>query len=333
MKEFLDDDFLLTTQTARQLYHDYAARMPILDYHCHLDPKEIFEDRRFDNMTQIWLGGDHYKWRLMRSAGVEERFITGDAGDREKFQKWAETLEMAIGNPLYHWSHLELKRYIGYDGCLNGRTAQEVWELCSDRLQHDPEMSVRGLMRRSGVTLICTTDDPADSLEYHDKIAGDDSFAIRVLPAWRPDQAMNVEAPEYPDYLKRLEAVSGVKTDSFAALLRALETRMDYFARRGCRVSDHGLEYVMFAPAPEAEIERIFRKRMAGEPVSRQEEMQFKTAFLQAMGRRYHARGWVMQLHYGCRRDNNTLSFRKLGRIPALTVSTITLRAPSLQIS
>ena len=330
MKQYLDENFLLSTPAAQQLYHDYAEHMPILDYHCHINPKEIWEDRRFETITQVWLGGDHYKWRLMRSAGVDEKYITGDAPDREKFQKWAETLEMGIGNPLHHWSHLELKRYFGYNGILNGRTAEAVWNLCNDKLQHDPDMTVRGLIRQSGVRLICTTDDPVDTLEYHEKIAGDDSFDVQVLPAWRPDKAMNLETPEYPEYLAKLESVSGVKIDSFAALMRALEVRMDYFAERGCSVSDHALEYVMYAPASPETIEAIFAKRLAGHAVTREEEMQFKTAYMQMLGRSYHDRGWVMQLHYGCKRNNNALMFRQLG--PDTGYDCINNYAPSAQM-
>ena len=194
MKAFMDKDFLLATPAARALYHDYAEQMPVMDYHCHINPKEIWEDRQFDNITQVWLGGDHYKWRLMRAAGVEEKYITGDASDREKFQKWAETLATAVGNPLYHWSHLELKRFFGYEGILNGETAEEVWQLCNAKLR-EKDMSVRNLILRSHVTLICTTDDPVDTLEYHQKLANDTSFPVTVLPAWRPDKAMNIEAP------------------------------------------------------------------------------------------------------------------------------------------
>ena len=312
MKPFLDADFLLSTESAQKLYHNYAEKMPVLDYHCHIDPKEIWEDRKFENITQVWLGGDHYKWRQMRSNGVDERYITGDATDREKFQKWAETLELAIGNPLYHWSHLELRRYFGYEGILNGRTAEEVWNLCNEKLQQD-DMTVRGLIKRSGVTLICTTDDPVDTLEYHEKIAADDTFDVQVLPAWRPDKAMNLEKPEYLDYIARLESVSGVKIDSFRALKEALCVRMDYFAARGCRVSDHALEYVMYHPASDECVEAIYAKRLSGEAVTREEELIFKTAFMQAAGREYHRRGWVMQLHYGCKRDNNRLMYEKLG--------------------
>ena len=313
MKRFMDEDYLLSTPTAQMLFHRFAEHLPILDYHCHIDPMEIFEDRRFDNITQIWLGGDHYKWRLMRSAGVEEKFITGDGADRDKFQKWAETLEMGIGNPLYHWSHLELRRYFGYEGILCGRTAQEVWDLCNEKLRHDPNMSVRGLIRQSKVTLICTTDDPVDPLTYHERLKADKDFDVQVLPAWRPDKAMNLETAQFPAYIGKLSQVSGVKVDSFKTLLEALEVRMDHFARHGCCVSDHGLEYVMYAPAPEETIEEIFRKGLAQEGVSREEELQFKTALMLALGRSYHRRGWVMQLHYGCKRDNNTLMKRRLG--------------------
>ena len=199
----MDDNFLLNTECAQKLYHDFAENMPILDYHCHINPQEIAENRQFSNITEVWLGGDHYKWRQMRSNGVDEYYITGDAPDREKFQKWTETLEKLIGNPLYHWSHLELKRYFGYEGCLNAETAEEVWNLCNAKLK-TPKMSVRGLIRQSGVTLICTTDDPADNLEWHEKIKADETFDIQVLPAWRPDKATNIEAAAFPDYIRRL---------------------------------------------------------------------------------------------------------------------------------
>ncbi len=325
MKPFMDEDFLLSTETAKKLYHEYAEKMPILDYHCHIDPKEIYEDRKFENITQVWLGGDHYKWRQMRSNGVEERYITGDASDREKFQKWAETLEMAIGNPLYHWSHLELKRYFGYEGSLNSRTAEEVWNLCNEKLAR-ADYSARNLIRMSNVTLVCTTDDPADSLEWHKKIAEDDSFDVQVLPAWRPDKAMNLEKPDYLDYMKKLSEVSGVEIGSFADLVAALDKRMDHFAARGCSVSDHGLEYVMYEPASPETVEAVFAKRLAGEPVSGIEARQFKTAFMVAMGRAYHKRGWAMQLHFGVKRDNNSSIFRKLG--PDAGIDSIASSAP-----
>ena len=208
MKQFMDKDFLLSTDMAKTLYHDYASQVPVLDYHCHINPQEIAENRKFENITQVWLGGDHYKWRQMRSNGVEEKYITGDASDREKFQKWAETMPKLIGNPLYHWSHLELKTYFGYEGYLNGDTAEEVWNLCNEKLQQD-SMTVRNIIKQSNVTLICTTDDPIDSLEWHKKIKEDDTFDVQVLPAWRPDKAMNIEKPDFAAYMGKLSAASG----------------------------------------------------------------------------------------------------------------------------
>ena len=307
MKAFMDRDFLLTSDTAKHLYHDFAAAMPIIDYHCHLSPQEIFEDRQFENITQVWLGGDHYKWRLMRSAGVEERFITGDASDREKFQKWAETLGLAIGNPLYHWSHLELRNYFGFTGVLNGDTAEEVWQLCNARLQSG-EMSARKLIVRSDVRALCTTDDPADSLEWHRKIAADESFSVKVLPSFRPDKALGIEKPDYPDYLKRLGGIG-----SYAELLRVLKERLAFFVECGCRVSDHGMEGVPYAPATEEELEAIFARRLQGELPTALEEKQFKTALLLELGREYHRLGVVMQLHFGVIRDNSHRVFRALG--------------------
>ncbi len=312
MKAFLDDDFLLTTPTARRLYQ-VARSMPILDYHCHLDPKEIAQDRRFENITQVWLGGDHYKWRLMRANGVDEAYITGDAPDREKFQKWAETLELAIGNPLYHWSHLELRRYFGYVGVLNGDTAQEVWELCNQKLQ-EPGMSARSLIANSGVTLVCTTDDPADSLEWHQQLAQDSSFPVKVLPAWRPDAAMGLERPEYLDYLQRLGQAAGVEIRTYGDLKKDLLSRMAFFDKMGCRASDHALTAAVCQPASEEELERVFQKRLEGEPLTQEELAAFQTGFLRFVAGEYKRLGWVMQLHYGCRRNNNTRMFHKLGR-------------------
>ena len=312
MKAFLDDDFLLTTPTARRLYQ-VARSMPILDYHCHLDPKEIAQDRRFENITQVWLGGDHYKWRLMRANGVDEAYITGDAPDREKFQKWAETLELAIGNPLYHWSHLELRRYFGYEGVLNGDTAQEVWELCNQKLQ-EPGMSARNLIANSGVTLVCTTDDPADSLEWHQQLAQDSSFPVKVLPAWRPDAAMGLERPEYLDYLQRLGQAAGVEIRTYGDLKKALLSRMAFFDKMGCRASDHALTVAVCQPASEEELERVFQKRLEGEPLTQEELAAFQTGFLRFVAGEYKRLSWVMQLHYGCRRNNNTRMFHKLGR-------------------
>ena len=330
MKAFMDQDFLLSTDTAKRLYHDYAEKMPIIDYHCHINPQEIAQDRSFDNITQVWLGGDHYKWRQMRSNGVEEAYITGDATDREKFQKWAETLEKAIGNPLYHWSHLELQRYFDCNTPLTGRTAEEIWNLCNEKL-HDPALSVRGIIRQSNVRLICTTDDPIDSLEWHKKIAEDKDFDVKVLPAWRPDKAMNLEKPDYPDYISKLEAASGISIHSFADLKVALRSRLAFFDSMGCKVSDHGLNYVMYQPAPEEEIEAIFTKRLSGIMPSPDEELKFKTAFMIFAGREYHRLGWVMQLHYGAKRDNNRKMYQKLG--PDTGYDCINTYGPSAQLA
>ncbi len=330
MKAFMDKDFLLTSDTAKKLYHDYAETMPIVDYHCHINPQEIYEDRKFENITQVWLGADHYKWRQMRSNGVEEKYITGDAPDREKFQKWAETLEMAIGNPLYHWSHLELQRYFGYEGVLNGETAELVWNICNEKLAQ-ADMSARNLIKRSNVTLLCTTDDPVDSLEWHKKLAEDDSFDVQVLPAWRPDKAMYLEKADWTEYLKKLSEVSGVMINGFATLMEALKKRLDFFASMGCTISDHGMAYVMYAPADEAEVEEIFAKRFAGGTLTETEEAKFKTAFLLELGREYHKRGWVMQLHYGVKRDNSQRVFRAVGADTG--VDCISNYTPSAQLA
>lgn len=328
MKAFMDEDFLLQTDVAKKLFHDYAEKMPVLDYHCHINPQEIAQDRQFENITQVWLGGDHYKWRFMRSCGVDEYYITGEASDKEKFLKWAECLGKAIGNPLYHWSHLELQRYFGYHGALSSKTAEEVWELCNKKLA-EPSMSVRNLIKQSGVELICTTDDPIDSLEWHRVIKEDISFDVTVLPAWRPDKAMNLEKADYADYIKKLSEVSGVTVRSFKDLKDALVKRMDFFAENGCTVSDHALEYVMFESASDDELESIFRKALVKDPISRSEEMKFKTAFMTFVAGEYTKRGWVMQLHYGCKRDNNKVMFAKLG--PDTGYDCINNYAPSSQ--
>ena len=330
MKQFMDREFLLSTPTAQAIFHDFAEKMPIVDYHCHINPQEIYEDRKFENITQVWLGGDHYKWRQMRSNGVEERYITGDASDREKFQKWAETLPKRIGNPLYHWSHLELQRYFGYTGYLNGDTAEEVWNLCNAKLQED-SMTVRNIIRQSNVKLICTTDDPIDSLEWHKKLAADDSFEVQVLPAWRPDKAMNLEKPDYADYIAKLSAVSGIEVKDFASLKEALKNRMAYFAENGCSVSDHALEYVMYAPASDEEIDAILKKALSRQAVSKEEELKFKTAFMVFVGREYCKLDWAMQLHYGCKRDNNVFRYEQLG--PDTGFDCINNYAPSAQMA
>lgn len=330
MKAFMDKDFLLGTPTAQKLFHEYAEQTPILDYHCHINPREIAEDRQFDNIFQVWLGGDHYKWRFMRSCGVDEKYITGDAPDYEKFCKWAECLGKAIGNPLYHWSHLELQRYFGYTGTLSAKTADEVWNLCNAKLK-EPSMSVRNLIKQSNVTLICTTDDPVDSLEWHKMITEDPTFDVKVLPAWRPDKAMNIEKPEYLDYLAKLSEVSGIQIHTFAQLKEALQKRMAFFASMGCCVSDHALEYVMYAPATDEEIEEIFLKRQNKIPLTKADELKFKTAFMLFVGKEYHKLDWAMQLHYGCKRDNNTPMYEKLG--PDTGYDCINNYAPSSEMA
>ena len=312
MKAFMDKDFLLNTDAAKTLYHEVAAGCPIIDYHCHLNPREIYEDIRYENITQVWLGGDHYKWRLMRSAGVPEKYITGDATDYEKFEKYAEVLGKAIGNPLYHWSHLELRRFFGYDGILNKQTAAKVWEIANAKLQSEGYTS-RGLISMSNVEIICTTDDPADSLEWHEKMAADETLKVTVLPAWRPDKAMNLEKETYPEYLVQLEKAAGMTISSFADLKAALHARMDFFEAHGCSLSDHALNYVMYAPASGEEVERIFKARLGGALPTAAEEMTFKFAFMTFVAAEYAKRGWVMQLHYGCQRDNNPVMFRKMG--------------------
>ena len=312
MKAFMDKDFLLNTETARVLFHEVAEKSPIIDYHCHLSPREIYEDIRYDNITQVWLGGDHYKWRLMRSAGVPEKYITGDASDYEKFEKYAEVIGTAIGNPLHHWSHLELRRFFGYDGVLNKSTAREVWDIANAKLQSEGYTS-RGLIMMSNVETICTTDDPVDSLVWHEKLAADKTFPVTVLPAWRPDKAMNLEKDTYLDYIAQLEKAAEMPIKSFADLKAALHKRLDFFAAHGCSLSDHALNYVMYAPAPDSEVEAIFAARLGGKLPTHAEELTFKFAYMTFLAGEYRDRNWAMQLHYGCRRDNNPPMFRKMG--------------------
>lgn len=330
MRAFMDKDFLLETETAKKLFHGYAENMPIIDYHCHISPKEIAQDVHFDTITQVWLGGDHYKWRLMRSNGVEEYYITGDAPDREKFQKWAESLEHAIGNPLYHWSHLELRRYFGYEGVLNGETAEEVWQLCNEKLRQ-PEMSARNLIIQSKVTHLCTTDDPADTLEWHKIIRDDQSFPVQVLPAWRPEAAMKIGSLDFVNYMKRLGNAAGVEINSFRTLKEALKLRLAFFEEMGCRASDHSLDYAMYVPASEEEVEQIFAKALNGEAISYEDGPKYKTAFLLFIGKEYKRLGWAMQLHYGVKRDNNQKLYRSFG--PDAGVDCIDNHTPSAQLA
>ena len=312
MKEFMDQDFLLETPTAQKLYHDYAEKQPIIDYHCHVDPKEIFENRRFENIYQTWLEGDHYKWRVMRSNGVEERYITGDASEREKFQKFAEALPKAIGNPMYHWCHLELRTYFGYQGVLNGETAQEVWDLSEKKLKEDG-MDVRGIIRQSNVPMIGTTGDPTSTLEWHKRLKEDASFQATVAPSFRPDKALNIEKPGWKAFLQELGASAGVEITSLETLEQALKNRMDAFTQAGCRAADHGLDYVPYREASRQDVDAVLQKGLTDEAVTLEETEQFKTALLVFCAEQYAKMGWVMQIHYNCMRNPNSAMFAKLG--------------------
>ncbi len=332
MKAFMDRDFLLDSGTAKELYDKFAdmRNVPVIDYHCHINPREIYEDRKFKNITEVWLGGDHYKWRQMRTNGVEEKYITGDASDREKFQKWAETLPLLIGNPLYHWSHLELRYYFGFQGNLNADTAEEVWNLCNEKLASD-DFTVRNLIRKSNVRLICTTDDPVDDLIWHEKIKADNSFDVKVLPAWRPDKINNIEKKDFSAYIGKLSEASGVEINSLSALKEAIVKRLDFFSDHGCCVSDHGLEYVMYMPADDSQVEGILKKGLRGEAVSREESLKYKTYMMLFLAGEYSKRDWVMQLHFGCKRDNNTVMYDKLG--PDTGFDCILNGAPSSELA
>ena len=312
MVSFLSDDFLLSNPTAIKLYHSYAAHMPIVDYHCHIDPKEIYEDRRFDNLAQVWLGGDHYKWRIMRSNGVEEFYITGGASDWEKFEKFAQTLPRCIGNPMYHWCHLELKNFFGYTGVLNEKTAREVWELANDKLRHDPLLTARGLIRRSNVVMVGTTDDPCSDLRYHELLAQSD-FETKVCPSFRPDLALNLHKPGFPAYIAKLSEASGVQIRSAADVAQALSARIAFFDAHGCRASDHGLDYVMYREATREQIEESFQKALRGEKLTAEEIEGYQTYLLLHCGREYARMGWVMQLHFSCMRNPNSRAFATLG--------------------
>ena len=323
MKEFMDRDFLLETETAKHLFHDYAEKLPLLDYHCHIDPKEIYEDRRFDNLVEVWLGGrqpngsyfgDHYKWRVMRSNGVSEDYVTGDKPAYERYLKFVEALEMAIGNPMFHWCNLELRQFFGYDKPLTPENAKEAWDYCNEKLRHDPELTVRGIIRKANVAMVGTTDDPIDSLEWHAKIAADPDIEVRVCPSFRPDKAVNINKPGFAEYIAKLAASVGKPAlESAAEVKAALVERLEFFAKMGCRASDHGLDYVPFRPAAEEEVDAIYRKALRGEAVSAEETEKYQTALLLCLGRAYHRLGIVMQLHYSCLRNTNARMFRTLG--------------------
>ncbi len=310
----MDENFLLQTPTAQKLYHEHAAGMPIIDYHCHLIPKMVADDHKFSSITEIWLGGDHYKWRAMRSNGVPERFCTGtDTTDWEKFEKWAETVPYTFRNPLYHWTHLELKTAFGIDKLLNPETAREIFEACNDKLQNDPTMTARGLMRRYNVETVCTTDDPVDSLEYHKAVA-DSGFEIKMLPTWRPDKAMAVENPAaFRAYVEKLAEVGGVEINKFQDMVDALQKRHDFFESMGCRLSDHGIEEFYAADYTQDEIDAIFNKVYGGKELSKEEIHKFKSAMLVVFGEMDYESGWTQQFHYGAIRDNNSKMFKLLG--------------------
>lgn len=307
----INDGFLLKSDTAKRLY-EAAKDMPIIDYHCHIDPREIYENRRFDNITQVWLGGDHYKWRLMRSNGVTEDEITGDADDYTKFLRFAEMLPKAIGNPMYHWCHLELKRFFGYDGVLNGDTAREVYDLCNKKLRQDG-MTVRAIIEKSNVKMIGTTDDPADDLKWHKLIAEDKSFNTAVCPTFRPDKAVNIDKAGFADYIKKLSEAAETDIKTVSDVKAALEKRLDYFCSLGCRATDHGLDYVVYEPAREESVNEIFKRALGGEKVSQSEADRYKTELMLFLGEKIAEKGIVMQLHYGAQRNTNTVMFNKLG--------------------
>jgi len=312
MKHFLDENFLLNTKAAQQLYHDYAKEMPIIDYHCHLPPQQIAADHQFENITQAWLYGDHYKWRAMRTNGVDESFCTGTQPDHEKFLKWAETVPYTLRNPLYHWTHLELQRYFDVHDVLSSRTAKKVYEKCSDKLQ-TKEYSVRSLLRKMNVRAVCTTDDPVDSLEYHLKLK-QDGFEIPILPAWRPDNAMNVDNPDnFNAYIKKLETATNIAISNFNDYLFALENRHDFFASVGCTVSDHGLEEMYSEEFTGWEVEAVFNKVRAGKALSEIERRKFKSAMLVHFAEWDWEKEWVQQYHLGALRNNNSRMMQRLG--------------------
>ena len=316
MKNFMDNDFLLENKTASELYHKHAENMPIIDYHCHLNPAEIEQDKQYRNITELWLGGDHYKWRAMRSNGTDERFITGDADDKEKFLKWAETISQSIGNPLYHWTHLELKRYFGIDELLSPKTAEKIWDECNALLQ-TRDFSARSLIRRSNVKILCTTDDPVDDLSFHSALLKDDTFDVKVLPAFRPDKAINIDKPGFSDYIARLASVSGIDINGIGDVKTALLNRIEFFHAAGCRISDHALDPIVFQNTDKNAnnhiLEKAFTKSLSGESLTNVEICLYKSEIMLFLGRQYARLGWVMQLHMDVMRNTNTRMMRRIG--------------------
>ncbi|AGF58639.1 glucuronate isomerase [Clostridium saccharoperbutylacetonicum] len=313
MKDFMDDNFLLSNETAIDLYHNYAKNMPIIDYHCHIDPKEIYENKKFENITEVWLYGDHYKWRAMRCNGIEEKYITGDANDYDKFLAWSRTIPMSIGNPLYHWTHLELQRFFGIYEPLDEDTAPMIWEK-ANKLLRENGFRARDLIRKSNVEAICTTDDPTDTLEYHIKLKEEKDFNVNVLPTFRPDKGIEIGQEGFVHWVKKLEEVSEVNIDNYDEFLKALDSRVRFFHSVGCRIADHGIDgVVVYSDTSKEEAAAIFIKALRGEAVSIDEEKKYKTYTLIHIFKLYHELGWVMQLHIAALRNNNTKMFEKIG--------------------
>ncbi len=313
MKKFMDENFLLNTPVAQELYHNFAKEMPIYDYHCHLSPADISLNKSYKNITKLWLDGDHYKWRAMRANGIDENYITGDADDYEKFVAWAKTVSMCIGNPLFHWTHLELQRYFGIYDVLNPDTAQDIWDKCN-KVISEKDFRVKKIIEKSNVKLICTTDDPIDTLEYHKKIREDSNFRTKVLPTFRPDRALNIEETDFMMWLKKLCIVSGVGVNSYSDYLRALDNRLIYFHQEGCRISDHSLEDVFYVDSDFNMVKKIFEKKLNGNSLTMDELKKFKTYTLNYLGKKYSEYGWVMQLHIGALRNNNSRMLGLLGK-------------------
>lgn len=312
MKPFMDENFLLQTETARRLYHQHAKTQPIIDYHCHLNPAMIADNHRFQTITELWLGGDHYKWRAMRANGIDEHYITGNATDEEKFMKWAETVPYTLRNPLYHWTHLELRTAFGITELLNPTTASRIYETCNELLQQ-PDFHARGLMKHYNVECVCTTDDPTDTLEHHRKIRSD-KFETKVLPTWRPDKAMAVSDPvAYRAYIEHLSGISGISINSLQDLYEALRKRQDFFAANGCSLADHGVCRFPWAECSETLAARLFDKVMSGQMLSGQETEELQTAILLELARMNHEKGWVQQFHFGPMRNTNTRMFHTIG--------------------
>jgi len=314
MKSFLTEDFLLQTQTAMALYHDFAETMPIFDYHCHLPVEEIAADKTFENLTDIWLRGDHYKWRAMRANGIAERLITGDASDFEKFQAWAATVPNTLRNPLYHWTHLELKRYFGVSGkLLNPETAEEIYTGCSARLR-EGDFSTRRILERMNVKVVCTTDDPTDTLEHHLRLKADRTFPVKVLPAFRPDKALGVESPkDFNKWVGRLEASAGLAVKSFDSFLEAIRRRHDFFHQAGCRLSDHGIEHPFAVDYTAKDVNNAFQKARQGKKPTPAEALKYKSAVMLELARMDAEKGWTQQFHFGALRNINSKAMATLG--------------------